>query len=150
MTSNDIILPTTYAAGYLRFVNPQVQFSTQAVTTAMLASVGGITLTQGVWDVRATGVFQTASGTSTGVSMVNAMIRTSTILNTDQLASTRLPVMNFSFGSSIDTSAYVPISRIYTVTGASQYIYLIFSYMYIFIYIYCPYTRKIVLEYHLV
>ena len=52
------------------------------------------------------------------------MISTSSTLNDDQLAFTRLPVMNFLFGSSQDTSAYVPVSRIYTVTAATQNLYL--------------------------
>ena len=52
------------------------------------------------------------------------MISTSTTLNDDQLAFTRLPVMNFSFGASQDTSAYVPVSRIYTCTGVAQNLYL--------------------------
>ena len=55
---------------------------------------------------------------------MSAMISTSSTLNDDQLSFTRLPVMNFSFGSSADTSAYVPVSRIFTVTGASQNLYL--------------------------
>ena len=32
--------------------------------------------------------------------------------------------MNFSFGSNQDTSAYVPVSRIYTCTGVAQNLYL--------------------------
>ena len=83
-----------------------------------------LTLTQGVWDVRATAGFQTASGTNTGVSVVKAVISTSTRLNDDQLTFTRLPVMNFSFGSTADTSVCVPVSRIHTCTGVSQIMYL--------------------------
>ena len=86
--------------------------------------MGGITLTPGVWDVRATAVFQTASGTNTGVSVVSAILSTSSTLNDTQLAFPRLPVRNFSFGSSQDTSAYVPVSRIYPCTGTAQNIYL--------------------------
>ena len=56
--------------------------------------------------------------------MVSAIISTSSTLNDDQLAFTRLPAMNFSFGSSQDTSAYVPVSRVYTVMGATQNLYL--------------------------
>ena len=50
-----IILPTTYTsaptAGYLGYVKPQVQFASQALTTAVLLNMGAVTLTQGIWDV---------------------------------------------------------------------------------------------------
>ena len=78
-------------------------------------SMGAITLTQGLWDIRARAVFQTASGTNTGVSMVSAMISTSSTLNDDQLAFTRIPEMNFLFGSGQDTSAYVPVFLEFTL-----------------------------------
>ena len=55
---------------------------------------------------------------------MSLLYNTSTTLHDDQLAFTQLPVMNFSFGLSADTSAIVPVSRMYTVTGASQNIYL--------------------------
>ena len=50
-------------------MKPQVQFATLALTTATLTNMGGITLTPGVWDVRATAVFQTASSTNTKISL---------------------------------------------------------------------------------
>ena len=99
-------------------MKPQVQFASQALTTAALKNMGAVTLTQDVWDVGATSIFQTASGTNAGVTMVSTMKNTSSTRNDDSLAFTRLPTVNFSSSSSIDVSACVPVSRIYTVTGA--------------------------------
>ena len=69
--------PSAPGAGNLGYAKPQVQFASQALSTTVLANMGGIKLTRGVWDVRATATFQTASGTNIDVSVVTAMISTS-------------------------------------------------------------------------
>ena len=68
------------------YVKPETTLPTQALTSTVLTNMGSLTLTQGVWDIRAVGIFQTASGTNTGVSMVSAILSTSSTLNDNQLA----------------------------------------------------------------
>ena len=127
-TAYGIILPTNYLtapqAAFMGYVKPETTLPTQALTTATLTNMDSLSLTQGVWDIRAVVIFQTASGTNTGVSMVSAMLSTSSTLNDNQLAFHRMPVVGFSFGASQDVSAYVPVTRIYSCIGAAQTVYL--------------------------